>query len=102
MKILLVILSFLYAILMAVASIETISYHEYPLILITNLLGVLFIILYVIDYRFLYLGVIILFISAILNGYFILNRVTLSHVTIRLIFSIILISMNFFVHKDSY
>lgn len=100
MKILLVILSFLYAVLMAFAAIKTISFHENPLILTINILGTFFILLYIIDYRFLYLGVIILFISALLNGYFILNGLTPSHVTIRLIFSIIVISLNYFLHKN--
>lgn len=100
MTIILITLAFLYASLMVLASIKSISLSTYPIIFLCNLFGALLVFLYLIDYRFLYLGIVLLFISALLNGRFILKRITFSHVFIRFIFSIVLITLNYFVHHN--
>lgn len=89
------VISMLYGILMALATIKIIPFSEHPIIFIINLVGALCLLLYVKDYRLLYVGVVILFIAALLNGIFILNRLTTTHITIRLIFSLTLISINY-------
>lgn len=98
MSYILSITSTLYAILMAFATIQVIHFSEHPFIFISNLIGSLCLLLYFMDYRFLYVGVSVLFITAILNGTIILNRLTPTHIATRLIFSFILISINYFTH----
>lgn len=94
----LTVLSMLYGILMALATIKIMSFSEHPIIFIINLVGALCLILYVKDYRLLYVGVAILFIAALLNGMIVLNRLTPSHIVVRLIVSLVLISANYLIH----
>lgn len=98
MKYVLSIISMLYGLLMALATIKVIVFSEHPIIFIINLVGALCLLLYIKDYRLLYVGVIILFIAAILNGMIILNRLTPSHIVIRLIVSLVLIGANYLIH----
>ena len=99
MSTLLTILSFTYAILMLGATIKGIPYSRYPLIYMINILGVIFIFFSLKDYHFLYMGISLLFIAAILNGYFVLGRLTFSHIAYRLAFSAILIYLNYRSHR---
>ncbi|MGY3704327.1 hypothetical protein BW731_03540 [Vagococcus martis] len=94
----LTVLSMLYGILMALATIKIMSFSEHPIIFIINLVGALCLILYVKDYRLLYVGVAILFIAALLNGMIVLNRLTPSHIVVRLIVSLVLIGANYLIH----
>lgn len=94
----LTVLSMLYGILMALATIKIMSFSEHPIIFIINLIGALCLILYVKDYRLLYVGVAILFIAALLNGMIVLNRLTPSHIVVRLIVSLVLIGTNYLIH----
>jgi hypothetical protein len=98
MKILLFILSITYALLMFAATIKLISVHQHPLVFSCNIIGCLTLLFYVFDYHLLYIGILLLFISALLNGYYILNNITISHVMIRLIFSIFMIYLNNVIH----
>lgn len=94
----LIILAFLYAICMGYAALSLISLSKQPCILIFNLSGAIFIFFYLVDYRFLYAGVIILFFSALLNGYFILNKLNFMHILIRFIFSGFLCLLTHYIH----
>ncbi|MGM0124673.1 hypothetical protein IGI37_002067 [Enterococcus sp. AZ194] len=73
MEIITICFSILYACLLFLATIKIIRISEYPVIFLCNMLGVLLTVLCFSDYRFLYLGMIILFASALLKGHFILE-----------------------------
>ncbi|WP_462259421.1 hypothetical protein [Vagococcus teuberi] len=93
------VISMLYGILMALATIKIMSFSEHPIIFIINLVGALCLLLYVKDYRLLYVGVVILFIAALLNGMIVLNRLTPSHIVVRLVVSFVLIYANYLIHS---
>lgn len=86
------------SITMFAAAIKLISVHQHPLVFSCNIIGCLTLLFYVFDYHLLYIGILLLFISALLNGYYILNSITISHVMIRLIFSIFMIYLNNVIH----
>ena len=102
MNYLLFILSLLYGLLMLLASIKLISFKEHPLVFIVNLIGCFTIFLSVVNDQLLYLGVIILFLAALLNGHFVLKHITFSHILFRFIFSVILILLNLWIHSPFY
>lgn len=99
MEYVLSIISMLYGLLMALATIKVIVFSEHPLLFTINLVGSLFMLLYLIDYRLLYVGVSILLVASILNGAIILNKLTPTHIIVRLLFSLVLICSNYLIHN---
>lgn len=91
MKFLVLSIPFIYAFLMLFVTLKLISVQTHPVVFSVNTLGIFLIFLGLLDYRFLYFGISILLVAAILNGYFVLGKITINHHIIRFIFSGLLI-----------